>query len=151
MSISFAQQIMANPQDKAAWIQGFKASIAKTAMAPHHVELVDIDNDSIVLEMPIGDHARQPFGLLHGGISLLLGESAASMHACWGVDLSARVPVGIEVSCSHISSATEGRVRATGTVVKRGRTLIRHKIDIVHVDTERLLCEVRVTNLYKSR
>ena len=150
MSTSFAQTITTNPQDKAAWISGFEASIAKTAMAPHHVELVDIDDDSIVLEMPIGDHARQPFGLLHGGISLLLGESAASMHACWGVDLSERVPVGIEVSCSHISSATEGRVRATRTVIHRGRTLIRHKIDVVHVETERLLCEVRVTNFYKT-
>lgn len=150
MNTHFARQIMKNPRDKFSWIQGFKASIAQTAMAPHHVELVDIDDDSIVLEMPIGDHARQPFGLLHGGISLLLGESAASMHACWGVDLSARVPVGIEVSCSHISSATEGRVRATGTVINRGRTLIRHKVDITHIETGRLLCEVRVTNLYKT-
>lgn len=150
MSISFAQQIMSNPRDKAAWLKAFKQTTAHTAMAPHNVELVDIDDDFALLEMPIGDHARQPFGLLHGGISLLLAESAASMHACWGVDLTKRVPVGIEVSCSHLSSATEGVVRARATVVKRGRTLIRHRIDITHIDTGRALCEVRVTNLYKT-
>jgi len=150
MAISFAQQIMSNPTDKDAWIKAFKATTGHTAMAPHQIELVDIGDDFAVLEMPIGDHARQPFGLLHGGMSLLLAESAASMHACWGVDLSKRVPVGIEVSCSHLSSATEGSVRAHATVIKRGRTLIRHKIDIIHIETERLLCEVRVTNLYKS-
>lgn len=136
--------------DKAAWVDGFEAMVAKTAMAPHQVTLVDVGEDFVVLEMPIGDHARQPFGLLHGGISLLLAESAASMHACWGVDLSERVPVGIEVNCSHLSSATEGRVQARARVIKRGRTLIRHQVDIVHVDSGELLSDVRVTNLYKS-
>lgn len=150
MSSSFAQQIMSNPQDKAAWLKAFRETTAHTAMAPHHVELVDIGDDFATLEMPIGDHARQPFGLLHGGVSLLLAESAASMHACWGVDLSKRVPVGIEVTCSHLSSATDGSVRAHATVTKRGRTLIRHKIDIIHIESDRVLCEVRVTNLYKT-
>jgi uncharacterized protein (TIGR00369 family) len=150
MSDIFARRVASNPRDKIAWLEAFKAGAAQTAMGPHQVELVDIGDDFAVLEMPIGDHARQPFGLLHGGISLLLAETAASMHACWGVDLSERVPVGIEVNCSHLSSATDGRIRAAATVLKRGRTLIRHRIDVIHIDSGRLLSEVRVTNLYKT-
>lgn len=150
MSDEGARGAKFSPSDKDAWMAGFEAMIAKTAMAPHQVTLVDVGDDFVVLQMPIGDHARQPFGLLHGGISLLLAESAASMHACWGVDLRERVPVGIEVNCSHLASATEGRVQARGRVIKRGRTLIRHQVEIVHVETGEVLSDVRVTNLYKS-
>lgn len=150
MHTPFAHEVLDHPRDREVWIEAFRKARAYTAMGPHDVELVDIDDDIAVLEMPMGDHARQPFGLLHGGISLLLAESAASMHACWGVDLRERVPVGIEVSCSHISSATDGTVRTTARVIRRGRTLIRHQVDVEHVESGELLCEVRVTNLYKS-
>ncbi|MFW5968404.1 MAG: PaaI family thioesterase [Persicimonas sp.] len=132
------------------WLETYRESRQATAMEPHDVELIDVDADQIILEMSIGDHARQPYGLLHGGVSLLLAESAASMHACWGVDLDEKLPVGIEVNCSHIDSAREGTVRAVGRVIKRGRTLIRHRVEIIHRESGRLLSDIRVTNLYKS-
>jgi uncharacterized protein (TIGR00369 family) len=136
--------------DRDKWIELHETVADQTAAGAHEVRLLDIDGDKIVLEMPIGDHARQPFGLLHGGVSMMLAESAASMHACWGVDLSQMAPVGIEISGSHLSSASEGTVRAVGTVIKRGRTMIRHRVEISHVDSGRLLTEARVTNFYKS-
>lgn len=134
----------------AEWKEGFNRVIEQTALGPHDVSLVSVDDDGIVLEMPIGDHARQPFGMLHGGVSMLLAESAASMHACWGVDLSERVPVGIDINGSHLNSATQGTVRCRADVLKRGRTLIRHRVRVEHVETGNDLCEARVTNLYKS-
>lgn len=150
MSDKSGAQRSTYPLDKAGWMDSFEAMVARTALKVHHIELVDIGPDFLLLEMPIGDHARQPYGLLHGGISLMLAESAASMHATWGVDLEKQVPVGIEVSGTHLNSATQGRVQAKATVLKRGRTLIRHQVQIIHLESGDLLSEVRVTNLYKT-
>jgi uncharacterized protein (TIGR00369 family) len=136
--------------DRDTWLELHEAFADQTSAGVHDVRLSDIDDDQIILEMPIGDHARQPFGLLHGGVSMMLAESAASMHACWGVDLTKVVPVGIEISGSHLSSASKGTVRAVGTVIKRGRTMIRHRVDILHLDSGRLLTDARVTNFYKT-
>src|SRR5690625_489234 len=96
----------------------------------------------------ITNAARQPFGLLHGGVSMVLAETAASMHACWGVDLTKVVPVGIEINGSHLRSATEGVVLAECRVVRRAQTLIVHEIDIIDEKTGRKLNVSRVTNLY---
>ena len=99
--------------------------------------------------MPITDAARQPMGLLHGGISMLLAETAASMHACWGLDVTKTVPVGIEINGSHLSSARDGRVRAVGEVIRRGAQLVVHEVRITHEETGRLLCVARVTNFLR--
>lgn len=135
--------------DAEAWKELFEESREHTTAGPHQVNLVEIGDDRIVLAMPIGDHCRQPFGLLHGGVSMMLAESAASLHSCWGVDLTKKVPVGIEINGSHLNSAREGRVEARGAVIRRGETLIHHRVEIVHVETGRALTEARVTNFYK--
>lgn len=121
-----------------------------TAAETHDVELRSVDDDRLVLSMEIGDHARQPFGLLHGGISMLLGEAAASMHSCWGLDVTSRYPVGIEINGSHIRSATEGVVLAKAEVIRRSSTLVHHRVEIVEEATERVLCVIRTTNLLRD-
>jgi uncharacterized protein (TIGR00369 family) len=150
MSPTAAETFTQLGDDPKEWVEAFEEHMDETALGVHHCTLISIDDDGAVIEMPIGDHARQPFGLLHGGISMLLAEAAASMHACWGVDLTERVPVGTDINGSHISSAADGTVICRGTVIKRGKTLIRHRVQIFHKETDRLLCEARVTNLYKS-
>ncbi len=113
------------------------------------VELISVSAETLVLELEISDKVRQPYGLLHGGVSMLLAEGAASMHASFGVDLSKVSPVGMEINGSHLRSAREGRVQARATVLRRGRHAIVHDVRIVHVETERLLCQARVTNMYR--
>lgn len=121
-----------------------------TTMEALGMRLVSIDEHEIVIEMPITDAARQPYGLLHGGVSMVLAESAASNHACWGVDLSRMVPVGIEINGTHLRSASEGTVRAIGRVLRRSRSLIFHEVTISHVESGRVLSVARVTNFYKE-
>jgi 1,4-dihydroxy-2-naphthoyl-CoA hydrolase len=100
--------------------------------------------------MPITDKTRQPLGLLHGGINMVLAESAASLHAVWGIDLNEVNPVGVEISGSHVQSAKEGTVRAEGNVISRTRSFIVHQVDIYHQETEKLLSSVRVRVYYKK-
>ncbi len=120
-----------------------------TASAALGVELVAVDEKQIELRMPITDAARQPMGLLHGGVSMVLAETAASMHALWLVDVTEKVPVGIEINGSHLRSASEGTVKAVGTVLRRSRSLIFHRVDLYLEETGELLSTARVTNYYK--
>ncbi len=122
---------------------------AHTAAEPLGIELVQIDENQIVLTMPITDAARQPMGWLHGGVSMVLAETAASLHACYGQDLSKIVPVGIDINGTHIGSARDGHVKAVGTVIRRSRTFIFHQIDIFHVETGELLSTARLTSYYR--
>ena len=135
---------------EANWIKAWPLLRKNTALEQHDVELVSVDDDTIVLRMEIGPHARQPFGLLHGGISMLLAESAASMHSCWKLDIPQNYPVGIEINGSHSRSATEGSVLAKGRVIRRSSTLVHHEVTIVEESTGRELSVIRVTNLLRG-
>src|ERR1700740_999441 len=108
---------MAPGYPRVTTLEQLRELITKTAVEALEVEIVSIDSEHILLRMPMSDRARQPMGLLHGGISMVLAESAASMHACWEIDLSRFVPVGLEINGSHLRSASEGHILARGTVV----------------------------------
>lgn len=149
MQDEFIEMIAGNERDPDVWRESLARFAEKTAMGPHDVSMVAIDDDGIELEMPMGDHARQIAGLLHGGVSMMLAESAASIHACWGVELTEKFPVGIEIGASHLEPATEGTIRAVATVVRRGETHIVHRVEIRHHEQNRLLSECRVTNYYR--
>jgi uncharacterized protein (TIGR00369 family) len=141
---------LADPPDKQAWLDFYEAARPQTVSGALDIDLVDVDEHSIELRMPITDATRQPMGLLHGGVSMVLAETAASMHACWGIELHKQVPVGIEIGGSHLRSARDGTVRAVGRVVRRARALIVHQVDIYHVESGDHLCTARVTNFYKQ-
>ena len=113
------------------------------------MEITRYDADGMEITMPLSEKTRQPLGLFHGGMSMVLAESAASMHSCWGLDLTKLNPVGIEINGSHLDSAREGTVRAIARVLRRGRSLIVHEVKIQHVETGNLLCVARVTNFLR--
>jgi len=112
------------------------------------IELVEASADLLVGRMPVAGN-RQPFGLLHGGASVVLAESlgsiAANLHA--GPE---RVAVGIEVSATHHRSATSGHVTGTATPISLGRTLATYEIVIVD-DEDRRVCTSRLTCLLRDR
>ena len=131
-------------------IEQMRALIPNTAVEALGVEVIAVDAQHILLRMPMSDRARQPLGLLHGGVSMVLAESAASLHACWETDLSRFVPVGVEINGSHLRSASDGHILAKGTVIRRSKALVVHSVEIVHEETNQLLCLSRVTNFYKA-
>ncbi|HEY5552534.1 MAG TPA: PaaI family thioesterase [Opitutaceae bacterium] len=130
-------------------VEEFRLMWPRTALEANRMELVEIDEDHAVMTMPVADSGRQPMGLLHGGMTMLLAESVASLHACWGVDLSKRQPVGIEISGSHVRSSTDGSVRAVARVVRRSSSLIVHTVEVFDAADGSLLTTCRVTNFYR--
>ncbi len=137
------------PTEPQAWLDAMNAARAFTVAGTLDIRFTDVGNDFVVLEMPITNAVRQPYGLLHGGVSLLLAETAASGHATWKVDLRERVPVGVEVSGSHLRSATEGTVQAVARVAQRGRHFIVHEVEIRLKGSGEVLSLCRVRNFYK--
>jgi uncharacterized protein (TIGR00369 family) len=140
-----------NKQVEKCWKSAADLNLASrnTLMQVLGISVDEFNEERIVLSMPISDATRQPYGLLHGGISMVLAETAASYHACWGVDLNEKVPVGIEINGSHLNAATSGNVRAIATVLRKSSSLIVHDIEIIHVESGTVLCTSRVTNFYK--
>jgi uncharacterized protein (TIGR00369 family) len=134
---------------KPAWLLQARAAHARTALGALGGEIVDVDEDQIIVRLPITEKLLQPYGILHGGISLFLIETAASSHASYGIDIREKYPMGIEVNASHLRSATQGTLRAVGRVLRRGRTHIVHEVDVQLEETGELLCRGRMTNYYK--
>ena len=87
------------------------------------IRAVELTPDRVVMEMDVGPRVHQPFGLLHGGASAVLAESAASMGAHLSVAPEDKRALGIELNISHLHAARAGIVRATATPLRRGRTL----------------------------
>lgn len=139
------------PEEKAAWLAEMRVAHERTALGALGGQVVDVDDDHIVIRLSITAKTLQPFGLLHGGISLFLVETAASTHACYGIDLNQQAPVGIEINGTHLRAATQGTLLATGRVLRRGRTHIVHEVDVMLEESGELLCRGRMTNYYRGK
>jgi len=94
------------------------------------ISLVEASPERVVLELDVGPKVHQPFGLLHGGASAVLAESAASVGAHLAAGPEGGQAVGIELNISHLRAKREGVVRAVGTPLRRGRTLQVWTIDL---------------------
>jgi uncharacterized protein (TIGR00369 family) len=135
--------------DPPTWLALAREAHARTAFGLLGGSILDVDAESLTLRLPITEKVLQPYGILHGGISLFLIETAASSHASFGTDLDVARPVGMEINGSHLRSASAGTLRAVARVVRRGRTHIVHEVDVLLEETDELLCRGRMTNYYK--
>src|SRR6516165_1075870 len=86
------------------------------------VETLEAGPDRVVLRLPVDRRLHQPYGLLHGGVSALLAESAASVGAMLAAGPDRRV-VGIELSASHLRGLHDGHLTAEATPVRIGRAV----------------------------
>jgi uncharacterized protein (TIGR00369 family) len=105
------------------------------------VEVLEAGPDRVVMRLPVDWRVHQPFGILHGGVSALLAESAASL----GGTLAAgpeRSVVGIELSASHLRGLRDGHLTAEATPVRVGRTVQVWRI-VLTDDDGRAICESR--------
>lgn len=108
------------------------------------IELVTLEKGKVVATMPVDERTRQPFGILHGGASVALAETVASVGAYELVDKESEAVAGLEINANHIKSKTEGIVTATATVLHQGRTTMVWDIKIVDEDNH-LICVSRCT------
>ena len=112
------------------------------------IEITEASPERLVARMPVAGN-RQPYGLLHGGASVVLAETLGSFGAALHAGPE-RIAVGIEISATHHRSATSGHVTGTATPISLGRTLATYEIVIVD-DEGRRVCTSRLTCLLRDR
>ena len=108
------------------------------------IELIEDGDDWVRGRMPVDARTRQPFGLLHGGASVVLAETLASMASVATLDLRLKLAVGLEINANHLRSVREGWVIGTARPIHIGRTT--HVWDIRIVDeADKPVCISRCT------
>jgi 1,4-dihydroxy-2-naphthoyl-CoA hydrolase len=108
------------------------------------IEIVEISDERVVARMPVDDRTKQPFGLLHGGASIALAETVASIAALTKIDLERFVAVGQEINGNHLRAMTSGLVTATALPIHLGKTSHVWSIEI-RDDQQRMVCVSRCT------
>lgn len=98
------------------------------------IRVLEASSDRVVLEMDVGPHVHQPMGLLHGGASAVMAESAASIGGFVNCDPSREYTVGIDLNISHLRGKASGTVTATATPIRKGRSIHVWGIDLVDED-----------------
>jgi len=103
----------------------------------------------LCISMPITDKVRQPFGFLHGGATVALCETAASLGAADLIDMNQSIAFGLEINANHISSVKEGRVYARAIVLHQGKTTQVWEVRVTA--EERLVSIARCTIAVKDK
>jgi len=108
------------------------------------IRVIELSPERVVATMPVDQRTRQPFGILHGGASLALAETVASLGATANVDRGEFLAMGLEINANHLRAKSDGLVTATATPVHIGRTT--HVWDVRIMDeSDRLVCVSRCT------
>ena len=74
------------------------------------IEFTEITNDSISARMPVNEKTHQPYGILHGGASVVLAESLGSVASNMIIDSNKYIGVGLEVNANHLRPVKSGFV-----------------------------------------
>jgi uncharacterized protein (TIGR00369 family) len=111
------------------------------------VVFIEATPERVVATMPVEGN-RQPYGLLHGGASVALGETLGSTLAALNCPPE-RSAVGIEINATHHRSALSGTVTGVATPLNVGRTLVTSEI-VVTDEQDRRVCTVRLTCLLRE-
>jgi len=114
-----------------------------TAPAYLGMEFLEVGDDYILGRIPVDQRTRQPYGLLHGGVSVVLAETLGSCGAMFCTPPGQRV-VGLDINANHLRGATSGWVTGTTRPVHIGRSTQVWHIDL-HDEQGRLTCVSRIT------
>lgn len=125
-------------------LEQLNAPNPRTIHALLGIEFVEIGDDFIKARMPVDQRTHQPFGLLHGGASVVMAESLGSMATYLNIDSDKFAAVGIEVNANHVRGVKSGFVTGTVRPLHVGRSTQIWDIRIED-DAGKLVCASRLT------
>jgi 1,4-dihydroxy-2-naphthoyl-CoA hydrolase len=114
-----------------------------TAVEHLGIEFLEVGPDFIKARVPVDTRTRQPYGLLHGGVSVVLAETLGSCGAAYSCPEGHRA-VGLDINANHLKGATSGWVTGITRPVHIGRTTQVWQIDMTN-DAGELTCVSRIT------
>jgi len=116
---------------------------ADTAVSHLGIEFMEVGDDFITARVQVDARTRQPFGLLHGGVSVVLAETLGSVAANYACPPGHQA-VGLDINANHLRGVKSGWVTGTARPVHIGRTTQVWQIDMRN-DTGELTCVSRIT------
>jgi len=124
-------------------VQTLTTLCANTAVSHLGIEFVAVGEDSITARLPVNERTCQPFGLLHGGVSVVLAETLGSCAANFACAPGHRA-VGLDINANHLKGVTSGWVTGITRPVHLGRTTQVWQIELRNEAGE-LSCVSRIT------
>lgn len=106
------------------------------------IELVEASADRVVATMPVEGNT-QPYGLLHGGASVVLAETLGSIGSAIHAHPE-KIAVGVDINATHHRAATSGVVTGVATAIHRGRSSTSYEV-VITDDSGRRVCTSRIT------
>ena len=107
------------------------------------IEFLEVGDDFVRGRVPVDERTKQPYGILHGGVSVVLAEtlgSSGAVHAC----APGTRPLGLDINANHLRSASSGWVTGTARPVHIGRSTQVWQIEMRN-DENQLTCVSRLT------
>lgn len=92
------------------------------------------DGQTIILTMPVQREVTQPFGYLHGGATVALCETAASLGSKLLIS-DGEIPLGLEINANHIRSVTSGTVEVHASIVHKGQSTHIWQMEVLQGET----------------
>ncbi|MEO8923530.1 MAG: hotdog fold thioesterase [Caldimonas sp.] len=114
-----------------------------TTVAHLGIEFLEVGADFIRARAPVDTRTRQPMGILHGGVSVLLAETLGSCGAACASPAEHRA-VGLDINANHLRSVSDGWVTGTGRPIHIGRTTHVWQIELTN-ERGQLTCVSRIT------
>ena len=124
-------------------VESITALSAGCAVSHLGIEFLEVGDDFIRGRVPVDARTRQPYGLLHGGVSVALAETLGSV-AAGHVVAEGHMVVGLDINANHLKSARSGWVTGIARPVHIGRSTQVWHIDM-HNDDGELTCVSRLT------
>lgn len=125
-------------------VEELNAGLADNMAGNVGLVFTEIGDDYLKAKMPVDKRTIQPFGLLHGGASLVLAETVGSMAANLCVDTAKFYCVGLEINANHLRGVREGWVHAVARPLHLGKSTQVWDIRISD-DADRPVCVSRLT------
>ena len=136
-----------HPTDVPAGVEAMGAMNPNSLMHRMGIEIVEASAQRLVATMPVEGNT-QPYGLLHGGASVVLAETLGSIGAALHAGPGKAV-VGLDINATHHRAARSGLVTGVATPISLGRTLACYEI-VVTDDTGARTCTSRITCLIRD-
>jgi 1,4-dihydroxy-2-naphthoyl-CoA hydrolase len=130
-------------------VQSLQAIHHGTAVEALGIEFLEVGADFIRARVPVDTRTRQPYGILHGGVSVVLAETLGSCGAAYSIEASSRA-VGLEINANHLRACSEGWVTGTARPIHRGRSTHVWQIEMAN-DAGQPTCVSRITMAILSR
>ncbi len=128
---------------KPAVLEEINARSANTAVAHLGIEITEVGPDYLVGRVPVDHRTKQPFGLLHGGVSVVLAETLGSI-AAYHASPQDHMAVGLDINANHLRAVRSGWVTGTARAVHIGKATQVWQIDMVD-DQGKTNCVSRIT------